>query len=607
MAAEPAPAIAGELLTLSEIQDLRRVSGVRSAMLVLHAWATIAGAMLLYALWPSVFTLILAIALVGARQLGLAVLVHEGVHWRLFEHAKVNNRIALWLCANPIWGELPAYRRRHHLHHRHTLDDDDPDLALSSPFPVPRAVLWRRVLCDLGGVTACSRVLGWPVWRDGFAAVWRRLRGPLAANAVLLGVLTALGHWPLYLLLWVLPLATWYQLASRVRDTAEHAMVGDAGDPLRNTRTITAGCARARVPGAVLGELPPRASSLRVRAVLASACGARAPARQGLRGADGNRFRLRRGSPARQLGAVRDAAGDDHASRRAGLAALVTVIVCWGLTWPVNKVLLEDLSPAWMMALRSAIATVGLFAIALARGRLVVPPRADLPVVLSITLLHMVGFGVLAAWGLRLVPTGRSVVLAYTTPLWVVPGAWLFLGERLTARRIIGVSVGLIGLVTLFNPTAFDWTSRNAILGNGAILIAALLWAASILHIRGHRWRATPLDLVPWEMLLATAIVTPLAYALDGAPAPTWSGRLVALLLYAGIPGTAVAYWATALASRNLPAVTTALGLLATPVLSVVVATLWLGEPLTVALVVAIVLILGGVAIGARIETREPR
>lgn len=304
---------------------------------------------------------------------------------------------------------------------------------------------------------------------------------------------------------------------------------------------------------------------------------------------------------------MRDAAGDDHASRRAGLAALLTVIVCWGLTWPVNKVLLEDLSPAWMMALRSAIATVGLFAIALARSRLVVPPRADLPVVLSITLLHMVGFGVLAAWGLRLVPTGRSVVLAYTTPLWVVPGAWLFLGERLTARRIIGVSVGLIGLITLFNPTAFDWTSRNAILGNGAILIAALLWAASILHIRGHRWRSTPLDLVPWEMLLATAIVTPLAYALDGAPAPTWSGRLVALLLYAGIPGTAVAYWATALASRNLPAVTTALGLLATPVLSVVVATLWLGEPLTVALVVAIVLILGGVAIGARSETREPR
>lgn len=61
-----------------------------------------------------------------------------------------------------------------------------------------------------------------------------------------------------------------------------------------------------------------------------------------------------------------------------------------------------------------------------------------LPLAMSITLLHIVGFGLLAAWGLRLIPTGRSVVLAYTTPLWVIPGARLFLGERLTLRRLGG-------------------------------------------------------------------------------------------------------------------------------------------------------------------------
>jgi drug/metabolite transporter (DMT)-like permease len=277
---------------------------------------------------------------------------------------------------------------------------------------------------------------------------------------------------------------------------------------------------------------------------------------------------------------------------------LLTVVVAWGLVWPVNKVLLEHLSPLWMMALRSAIATLTLFAIAGAWGRLIRPPRADLPVLLSITLLHMIGFGVLAAWGLQLVPTGRSVVLAYTTPLWVAPGAALFLGERLTTRLIVGVVVGLLGLLALFNPLTFDWTSRDAVLGNGAIILAALLWAASILHIRAHRWRSTPFDLVPWEMLLATAILTPLAFMTEGAPAPDWNGRLLALLLYAGIPGTAVAYWAAAAASRALPAVTTSLGLLATPVLSTVVATLWLGEAVTLSLVAAIVLILGGVAIG---------
>jgi drug/metabolite transporter (DMT)-like permease len=294
-----------------------------------------------------------------------------------------------------------------------------------------------------------------------------------------------------------------------------------------------------------------------------------------------------------------------RASWRVGVVALVTVIVCWGVVWPVNKLLLESFTPLWVVATRSAIATLALFALAVARGRLVTPLRADVPVVLSIALLHMVGFGVLAAWGLHLVPAGRSVVLAYTTPLWVVPGASLFLHERLTPRRIVGLVLGLAGLVVLFNPAAFDWTSRAAVLGNGAILVAALLWAASILHIRGHRWRSTPLELVPWEMLLATVVIALLALLLDGAPNATWTARLVLLLLYAGIPGTAVAYWATALASRNLPAATTSLGLLATPVLSVIVATLWLREPLTVVLVGAIVLILGGVAIGATTGARE--
>lgn len=293
-------------------------------------------------------------------------------------------------------------------------------------------------------------------------------------------------------------------------------------------------------------------------------------------------------------------------SHREGIFFLATVVLAWGLVWPVNKVILESLSPLWMMALRSAIAALAMFAIAASVGRLALPARRDVPVLLSITLLHMIGFAVLAAWGLRLVPTGRSVVLAYTTPLWVIPGAVVFLHERLTARRVLGVAVGLVGLLVLFNPLAFDWSSPSAVLGNGAIIAAAILWAASILHIRGHRWQSNPFDLVPWELLLATLILTPMARIISGPPTAHWDVRLLALLLFAGVPGTAVAYWAAAVASRNLPAVTTALGLLLTPVVSVAVATVWLREPLTVPLVVAIALILGGIAIGTTGDGKRP-
>ena len=286
-------------------------------------------------------------------------------------------------------------------------------------------------------------------------------------------------------------------------------------------------------------------------------------------------------------------------ARGQGLLALIIVVLAWGLTWPVNKVVLQSLSPLWAVTLRSAIATVTLFALTAWRGRITLPPGPDLLVLLSIPLLHMVGFNLLTSYGLGLVPTGRTVVLAYTTPLWVAPGAALFLREPLTTRRLVGVLVGLTGLAALFNPLAFDWSDHTVVLGHLAILAGALLWAASILHIPGHRWISTPFALIPWETLLASMLLTPIALALEPGPQVAWTPWFTALLLYLGIVGTAVAYWAAATASRLLPAVTTSVGLLATPVVSVLTAVLWLGEPLTPSLAAAIVLVLGGVTIAA--------
>jgi len=296
--------------------------------------------------------------------------------------------------------------------------------------------------------------------------------------------------------------------------------------------------------------------------------------------------------------AAEEAAERAGPERRDGWLLLVTVVLAWGLTWPVHKAILETLPATWMVALRTGLGAVALLVLAAATRRLGLPRRADLPMLLSITLLHMVGFVLLTGWGLRLVPTGRSVVLAYTTPLWVMPGARLFLGEPLTARRVLGMVAGLAGLVTLFNPLAFDWSDRAALLGHAAILAAALLWAANIVHIRGHRWRGTPFELVPWEALLATAILVPVALATTPRPAATWDPRLVGLLLYSGLPGMALPYWAIAMAGRRLPAMTMSLGLLATPLVSIVVATVWLGERFTLSLGAAVVLILGGVALG---------
>ncbi|HEX4994559.1 MAG TPA: fatty acid desaturase family protein [Methylomirabilota bacterium] len=203
------PVTAGDLLTLEALGHFRRTSTVHGIGLVLHAWGVIAGAIALYLRWPSVLTLGVATLVIAARQLGLMVLMHEAAHWLLFRQGRLNTWAGTWLCAAPL--------------------------------PVSRGRLALALAGDLGGWTALRRIAGWRPLRDGFAETWRRARAPLLANAALCAVLTALGGWPLYLLTWVLPWATWFQLVTRVRDIAEHGLVHDAEDPLRNTRTIGAG------------------------------------------------------------------------------------------------------------------------------------------------------------------------------------------------------------------------------------------------------------------------------------------------------------------------------------------------------------------------------
>ncbi len=285
-------------------------------------------------------------------------------------------------------------------------------------------------------------------------------------------------------------------------------------------------------------------------------------------------------------------------SAKKGIVFLLLTVFAWGLTWPINKALLESLSPFWLAALRSGIAAISLLIVTLPRGRLVIPPRSDVPVLLSITLLHMVGFAVLANIGLQLVPVGRSVALAYTTPLWVMPAAAIFLGERLTARRIMGMALGFLGLGVLFNPFALDWSDRNSVLGHAALLFAALLWAASILHIRGHQWTATPFQLLPWETFLATALLFAVALILEPRPVIEWNARLILLLLAASTIGVVIPYWAIASAGRNLSAGTVSLGVLGAPIVSIVAAAVALDEVPDPAVWVAIVCVLGGVALG---------
>lgn len=240
---------ARDFLTEDQLIAVRERSTWKGAAMIVHAWALILGSIALVAWWPNPLTFILAVGIIGSRQLGLAILMHDGAHGCLSADEKINLTLSQWFCAYPIFGETRAYRRYHLQHHAKTQQEDDPDLVLSAPFPITAMSYRRKFVRDITGQTGYQQrkaqllnALGpkqWPLAQRA-AHFWEKLGPQFAVNAVLFAGLAASGVWWAYPLLWLLPLVTWMMVITRIRNIAEHAVVPDSADPLRNTRTTHA-------------------------------------------------------------------------------------------------------------------------------------------------------------------------------------------------------------------------------------------------------------------------------------------------------------------------------------------------------------------------------
>ena len=228
---------ASDILTAEELERVRHPSDLQGLLWVAHAWAVIAGAMALTA-WQW-WLAPLSLVLIGSRQLGIAILMHDAAHGVLAKTKWLNEFLGQWLCGYPVGSELVAYRKYHLQHHRRTQQKDDPDIELSAHFPITRESFRRKVIRDLTGQTGFQQrkaAISGAIRRKQ----WRTLAGWAITNGVILAACIASGFWWLYPVLWLAPLLTWFQFITRVRNIAEHAVVPDNDDPFRNARTTLA-------------------------------------------------------------------------------------------------------------------------------------------------------------------------------------------------------------------------------------------------------------------------------------------------------------------------------------------------------------------------------
>jgi drug/metabolite transporter (DMT)-like permease len=278
------------------------------------------------------------------------------------------------------------------------------------------------------------------------------------------------------------------------------------------------------------------------------------------------------------------------ATRAESFGLLALAIVLFGTAWPVMKIGLAGATPVWFAAGRAILGAAASFLLLSCLGRLRLPSRADLPIIASVGLFQMTFFFVLTNMGLGYLPAGRSAVLAYTTALWLVPLA-LLVGEAVPRRRWLGVGLGLLGIVVLADPLAQDWRDSGALTGYALLLLASLSWALAIFHTRRHVWHLTPLQALPWQMLLAAVLLAAFAALFEPAGHIAPRSSVVLSLLYLGIFAGPAASWASTSVARALPTVVTSLGFLGVPAIGLVISTLWLGETITAALIAGAVLI----------------
>lgn len=279
---------------------------------------------------------------------------------------------------------------------------------------------------------------------------------------------------------------------------------------------------------------------------------------------------------------------------RQGLLLAALLSLAWGLFWPVMKMALGGL-PLFTFRIFTAWAgAAGLFLLARMAGQSLAVPPGRFAALLIASFFNVTAWFYLSALGVMLMPAGRASLLAYTMPLWAFLLSLLWLGERASLRRLVGLALGLGGIAVLAGEDLLVF--GQAPLGALTMLGAAITYGVGTVYQKRIAWEMPVLSLAGWQLFIGGA---PLAVA---AAFDDWGQLLQAPALalvaaaYVVLIGVIFGMYAWFKIIALLPIGLSSIATLFVPVIGVGSSALLLGEPFGLAEVTAAVLIVGALA-----------
>ena len=247
-----------DYLSEHEIQYFHSKDNGLAAWELIQTWGWISISFLLVYVYPTIWTVIPALFIIGGKQLACAIIMHDAGHYALFTTKRANLLLGNIFGAWPIFHNVEQYAPYHLKHHLNAGLQEDPDLLLTRGYPTTRASLMRKFTRDLLGITGTKAFIGLIMMQMGFLkynlgnsitkskpehlgrAFIKNLSGPIVANMIIFGILWFIQAPWLYLL-WIGAYLTTFQFSLRVRSMAEHSMSPDPANPRQNSRTVNAG------------------------------------------------------------------------------------------------------------------------------------------------------------------------------------------------------------------------------------------------------------------------------------------------------------------------------------------------------------------------------
>ncbi len=270
------------------------------------------------------------------------------------------------------------------------------------------------------------------------------------------------------------------------------------------------------------------------------------------------------------------------------MALTAVAPMAWGTTYIVTEELLPPDRPLFAAAVRAL--PIGLVLLAWTRTL----PRGDWwwkAVVLGLTNIGL--FFPLLFLSAYQLPGGLASTIQSLSPLAVMGLAWLVIGERATALRILAALAGVLGVALLVLSSPDGVTALGVAAAIGSVLVSALGFVLI------KRWEAPVpmLTLVSWQLVVAGLVLVPVAYVVEGTP-PAVDLPAVGGYLWLGVVGTGLAYFCWFRGLSRMPAGATALVGLLNPVVGTVLGVAVAGEAFGVPQLLGVALVLGGVLAG---------